>query len=64
MTTVADKERIRKSLKSLVLEEPNFINDLVSELSEDLKKSKQNRLERIINEDFEEYKEVFKALAS
>jgi hypothetical protein len=63
MTTVADKERIRKSLKNLVLEEPNFINDLVSELSEDLKKSKQNRLERIINEDFEEYKEVFKALA-
>ncbi|MCU0470497.1 MAG: hypothetical protein MUF58_18055 [Arcicella sp.] len=64
MTTVADKERIRMSLKNLVLEEPNFIDDLVSELSEDLKKSKQNRLERIINEDFEEYKEVFKALAS
>jgi hypothetical protein len=63
MTTVADKERIRMSLKNLVLEEPNFINDLVSELSEDLKKSKQNHLERIINEDFEEYKEVFKTLA-
>ncbi len=63
MTTVADREIIRKSLKGLVLEEPNFISDLVSELSDDLKRSKRNRLEQIINEDFEEHKEVFKALA-
>ena len=63
MTTVADREKIRKSLKNLVTEEPDFINELVSELSQDLKKSKQNRLEQIVNEDFEEYQEVFKALA-
>ena len=63
MTTVADREKIRTSLKNLVLEEPNFVNELVSELSEELKKSKRNRLEHIINEDFEEYQEVFKALA-
>jgi hypothetical protein len=63
MTTVADREKIRKSLKNLVLEEPNFMNDLISELSEDLKNSKKNRLEQIIKEDFEEYDEVFKALA-
>jgi hypothetical protein len=63
MTTVADREKIRKSLKNLVLEEPHFMNDLISELSEDLKKSKKNRLEQIVKEDFEEYDEVFKALA-
>ena len=63
MTTVADREKIRKSLKNLVMEEPNFMNELISELSEDLKKSKKNRLEQIMKEDFEEYDEVFKALA-
>ena len=63
MTTVADREKIRKSLKNLVIEEPNFMNELISELSEDLKKSKKNRLEQIVKEDFEEYDEVFKALA-
>ena len=63
MTTVSDREKIRKSLKNLVIEEPNFMNELISELSEDLKKSKKNRLEQIMKEDFEEYDEVFKALA-
>ncbi len=63
MTTVLDREKIRKSLKNLVIEEPNFMNELISELSEDLKKSKKNRLEQIVKEDFEEYGEVFKALA-
>ena len=63
MTTVADREKIRKSLKNLVLEEPNFMNDLISELSENLRNSKKNRLEQIVKEDFEEYDEVFKALA-
>lgn len=63
MTTVSDREKIRKSLKNLVMEEPNFMNELISELSEDLKKSKRSRLEQIVKEDFEEYSEVFKALA-
>ena len=47
----------------MVIEEPNFMNELIFELSEDLKKSKKNRLEQIVKEDFEEYDEVFKALA-
>ena len=63
MTTVSDREKIRKSLKNLVIEEPNFMNELISELSEDLKKSKKNRLKQIVKDDFEEYDEVFKALA-
>ena len=63
MTTVSDREKIRKSLKNLVIEEPNFMNELISELSEDLKKSTKNRLNQIVKEDFEEYDEVFKALA-
>ena len=63
MTAVLDREKIRKSFKNLVIEEPNFMNELISELSEDLKKSTKNRLNQIVKEDFEEYDEVFKALA-
>ena len=63
ITAVLDREKIRKSLKNLVIEEPNFMNELISELSEDLKKSKKNRLKQIVKEDFEEHDEVFKALA-
>lgn len=39
------------------------MNELISELSKDLKKSKKNRFEQIVKEDFDEYHEVFKALA-
>jgi hypothetical protein len=63
MTTIADKEKIRKSLKNLVLEESNLMNDLTPKISEDLKKFEENRLEQIIKKNFEEYDEVFRALA-
>jgi hypothetical protein len=63
MTTIADKEKIRKSLKNLVLEESNLMNDLTPKMSEDLKKFEENRLEQIIKKNFEEYDEVFRALA-
>lgn len=36
------------------------MNELISELSEDLKKSKKNRLKQIVKENFEEYHEVLK----
>jgi hypothetical protein len=63
MTTIADKEKIRKSLKNLVLEESNLMNDLTPKMSEDLKKFEENRLGQIIKKNFEEYDEVFRALA-
>ena len=48
MTTVLDKMMIRKSLKELVINEPEYVSGLIEELGDDLKKSKDQRLEEII----------------
>ncbi|MDZ7933713.1 MAG: hypothetical protein U5M51_01815 [Emticicia sp.] len=63
MTAILDKELIRKSLIDLAKVEPEFVNALISEVDANLKKSKKQRLAEIVKEDFEEYGEVFKALA-
>jgi hypothetical protein len=47
----------------LAATEPDFVRELISEIDIDLKKSKRQHLEDIINEDFKEYGDVFKALA-
>lgn len=63
MTAILDKELIRKSLIDLALTEPEFVSALIAEVDANLKKTKKQRLAEIIKEDFEEYGEVFKALA-
>jgi 23S rRNA maturation-related 3'-5' exoribonuclease YhaM len=63
MTAVIDKQLLRKSLIDLVITEPDFVRELMSEIDSDLKKTKRQRLEEIVKEDFKEYGDVFKALA-
>ncbi|MBB3840823.1 spore germination protein GerM [Runella defluvii] len=63
MTAVLDKNMIEKALKELAIQEPEYVNDLIKQLGEELKIAKKKRLEEIVKEDFEEYGEVFKALA-
>jgi hypothetical protein len=63
MTAIIDKQLLRKSLIDLVATELYFVRELITEIDFDLKKSKRQCLEEIINEDFNEYGEVFKALA-
>jgi len=63
MTATIDKQLLRKSLIDLAATEPDFVRELISEIDLDLKKTKRQRLEDIINEDFKEYGDVFKALA-
>jgi hypothetical protein len=63
MTTVLDRETLKKSLISLAKDEPDYVRELISEIEIDLKKSKRQHLEEIVNEDFKEYGDVFKALA-
>jgi hypothetical protein len=63
MTAILDKEVIRKSLIDLAIVEPEFVSALILEVDANLKKSRKQRLTEIIKEDFEEYHEVFKALA-
>jgi 23S rRNA maturation-related 3'-5' exoribonuclease YhaM len=63
MTAVIDEQLLRKSLIDLVITEPDFVRELMSEIDSDLKKTKRQRLEEIVKEDFKEYGDVFKALA-
>ena len=60
MGAITDKIILRESLKKMVHQEPDFVESLLEEINKDLKKE---RLSQIIKEDFEEYHEVFKALA-
>ncbi len=63
MTAIIDKETLRHSLKEFAVNEPDFVNSLIKEIEKDMKEEKTKKLKQIIKEDFEEYAEVFKALA-
>lgn len=63
MTTVLDKEVLKKSLIELAENEPDYVQALFLEVKEELNKARKQRLEEIVKEDFDEYGEVFKALA-
>ena len=63
MTVVLDKSMIERAFKELTIQEPEYVSDLIKQLGEDLKIARRKRLEEIIKDDFEEYGEVFKALA-
>jgi hypothetical protein len=63
MTTVAEREELKKVILELVESEPGFVESLITDAGEKLRLSKKTKLEQIVNEDFNEYKEVFKALA-
>jgi hypothetical protein len=63
MSAPIDKTLLKESLKELTILEPNFVKELIKELANDLVINRKNLLDQIINEDFEEYGEVFKALA-
>ncbi len=62
MTAVIDKEMLKKALRELFVEEPNYVGELITELNTE-QKSKKQRLSEIVKEDFKEYDSVFKALA-
>ncbi len=63
MTTVLGKEVLKKSLIELAENEPDYVQALFLEVKEELNKARKQRLEEIVKEDFDEYGEVFKALA-
>lgn len=63
MTTLAEREELKKVILKMVETEPNFVEDLIIDASEKLRLAKKAKFEQIVNEDFKEYNEVFKALA-
>lgn len=60
MANILDKELVKQSLKELIVSDPNYVSELIQELSNELKKKE---LEKIVADNFREYEEVFKALA-
>ena len=60
MANILDKELVKQSLKELMVSDPNYVSELILELSNELKKKE---LQRIVADNFKEYDEVFKALA-
>ena len=60
MANIIDKELLKQSLKELMVSDPNYVSELIIELSNELKKKE---LEKIVADNFKEYDEVFKALA-
>jgi predicted RNase H-like nuclease (RuvC/YqgF family) len=63
MTAIIDKEILRHSLKQFAINEPDFVNNLIKEIEHDLESENDKKFEEILNKNFEEYAEVFKALA-
>ena len=63
MTLIVDKEILKNSIKEMMEKDPNFVLDLFEGLEQKLENAKKERLSQIVDEDFEEYKDVFKALA-
>ncbi len=63
MTTTLDKSMIERTLRELAIQEPDYVSNLFKQIEEELKIAKKKKLEAIVKEDFEEYGEVFKALA-
>jgi|AntAceMinimDraft_11_1070367.scaffolds.fasta_scaffold148510_2 hypothetical protein len=61
--TVIDKERIREAILELAKNDPSYLRGVLLEVKDDLKVAKRQRLEEIVNQDFDEYEEVFRALA-
>ncbi|HLO57037.1 MAG TPA: hypothetical protein VK169_22265 [Saprospiraceae bacterium] len=60
MANIIDKELLKQSLKELMVSDPNYVSELIIELSNELKKKE---LEKIVADNFKEYDQVFKALA-
>ncbi len=58
-----NKELVRKSLKALVTENPNFVTELIIELKDDLRNVENQLSEETISNIFNRYDQTFKSLA-
>ena len=64
MTTVAEREELRKRLIELAESEPDFVNSLLKDVSKEIKRRKRDmEFDKLLEENFKEYEAVFRALA-
>ena len=63
MPEVIDKARVEQDIKNLVETEPEYVQTLIAEINQILEEKTKAKLQQIVKEDFDEYGDVFKALA-
>ncbi|MCF8326582.1 MAG: hypothetical protein K9I84_16620 [Leadbetterella sp.] len=64
MTTIAEREELKKRLIELVESEPDFVNSLLSDVMKEIKRRKRDlEFDKLLEENFKEYEAVFRALA-
>ena len=61
MEATIDKEQVRKALKTLVIQEPDFVKQLLREISEEL--HPDDEFEQLIQQNFRRFDATFRALA-
>ncbi len=64
MTTVAEREELKKRLIELAESDPEFVNTLIIDVRNELKRRKKKMdFDQLLEENFKEYDAVFRALA-
>ena len=64
MTTVAEREELKKRLIELAESEPDFVNTLIVDVRNELKRRKKKMdFDQLLEENFKKYDAVFRALA-
>ena len=63
MSVLIDKEALVQMLDVLTKQEPDYVENLVNNIQDKLKANRRKNIEHLIKETFDEYDEVFKALA-
>ncbi|OYU64677.1 MAG: hypothetical protein CFE22_17465 [Cytophagaceae bacterium BCCC1] len=64
MTTIAEREELKKRLIELVESEPDFVNSLLNDVMKEIKRRKRDlEFDKLLEENFKEYEAVFRALA-
>jgi hypothetical protein len=64
MTTIAEREELKKRLIELVESESDFVNSLLNDVMKEIKRRKRDmEFDKLLEENFKEYEAVFRALA-
>lgn len=63
MANIIDKELVKQSLKELMVEEPDFFKELLSELFQEDETVDEIKYKTLTNKNFKRFDETFRNLA-
>lgn len=62
MVSIIDKELVKQALKELMIEDPDFFKDLISELFHEDETGDEKKYEILTKQNFKRFDETFKNL--